>query len=225
MRARVVLCLLAGSLLSASPVLAAAVPTEGACPLENLSIVEGEPRDTEDVCEGAKDAVSFFYLQGFHTNPPLELKIVSRLPEEVGPTAVGSYWEKGRRILMLPYAEFRKYQTWFQVDIDRRLYRSLATHEVAHALASCNFAISNPTIQAKEYLAYVAMFTSMEPGLRARILQAIPGSGFASEAKITPIFYMFDPMRFGAEAYRHYMKAENGPRFLREVLAGRALID
>jgi hypothetical protein len=32
-------------------------------------------------------------------------------------------------------------------------------------------------------------------------------------------------MRFGAEAYRHYLKAGHSDAFLRAVLAGRALVD
>jgi hypothetical protein len=103
------------------------------------------------------------------------------------------------------------------------MYRSLAAHEVAHALAACNFAVREPTIQAKEYVAYVAMFATMDPVVRARVLRAIPGQGFQSESRINEIAYLFDPMRFGAECYRHYLGAGNGVKFLRAVLTGKAL--
>lgn len=126
---------------------------------------------------------------------------------------------------MLPYTEFRKQKTWFSVPIDRDLYRSFAAHETAHAVVASCFAIPRPTIQAKEYVAYVAMFATMSASLRARVLRAFPGNGFASEDQITAIFYMFDPMRFGAESYRHYMKSENGATFLQSVLAGKVLAE
>src|SRR5690606_11844739 len=69
------------------------------------------------------------------------------------------------KILMLPYAEFRKIGAWFGVPTDRDLYRSLAAHEAAHALASANFTVRPPSIQAHEYIAYVTMFSTMEPAL------------------------------------------------------------
>ena len=153
------------------------------------------------------------------------IEVTPRLPDEAGPTAAGCFIEQRRRIYMLPYARFREQKTWFGVPIDRRMYRSLAAHEATHALAACLFTVPNPTIQAKEYIAYVAMFSTMDEALRARALRATPGTGFESEARITPLLYMFDPMRFGAEAYRHYLKPEAGPAFVKAILAGRALVD
>ena len=82
------------------------------------------------------------------------------------------------------------------------MYRSLVTHEVAHAVASCNFAIPEPPIQAQEYVAYVAMFSMMNPNLRERVLAENPGAGFDSQLEMNEIVYLFDPMRFGVEAYR-----------------------
>ena len=176
-----------------------------------------------DACSGAAGALAFFASLGFSTDDPIVVEIVSKLPKNLGPTAVGCYLEQADRVLILPYSEFAKHQTWFHVAIDRNLYRILAAHEVAHALADCHFAIPNPSIQAKEYIAYVATFCAMNPETRRRVLRATPGTGFDSEMKINTVLYLFDPMRFGAEAYRHYRKAGNGPDFLRAVLAGESL--
>lgn len=37
--------------------------------------------------------------------------------------------------------------------------------------------------------------------------------------------YMLDPVRFGAQAYRHYLKPGNGREFLHAILAGKALVE
>ncbi len=111
------------------------------------------------------------------------------------------------------------------MPIDARMQRSVAAHEVAHALAACNFAASRPPVHAQEYVAYVVMLATMDPALRGRVLEANPGDGFATVSTIGELLYAFDTQRFGVEAYRHYAKPGHGDAFLRAVLAGEALAD
>src|SRR5512139_795056 len=208
---------------SASASDAQAATADRVCPASGVRVIAADTRDFRDACNGAQAAIAFFGAYRLHATEPLVLDVTPVMPAEAGSTAVGCYLEQQKRVFMLPYAEFSKQKTWFDLPIDRHLYRSLAAHEVAHAVAARNFTIPRPTIQAKEYVAYVATFATMDIPLRERVLRALPGDGFASEDKITAIFYMFEPMRFGAESYRHYMRPENGPAFLQSVLAGRAL--
>lgn len=197
-----------------------------ACPDPGVTVQASREADADDACVGAQQALSFFRGLGLAPpSEPLRVEIVPEIPIDPGRTAVGCYLEGDRRILMLPYAGFARQETWFGLPIGRALYRSLAVHEVAHALADCHFRIPEPTLQAKEYVAYVTMFATMEPGLRARVLRANPGSGFASEYRINAIVYLCDPMRFAAEAYRHYLKPGHGDAFLRKVLSGNALAE
>lgn len=125
----------------------------------------------------------------------------------------------------MPYAVFRRNKTWFGVAISREMYMALAAHEAAHAVAACNFRVPRPTIQAKEYIAYAAMFSSMSPELRQQALRSARSQGFDSLDRFTPLLYMFDPMRFGAEAYRHFSASSNRAELLQEILAGTALAD
>lgn len=195
------------------------------CPDSDVRVIAADAKDFHNACNGAKDATAFFAALGLQPTESLVLEVTPEMPTECGPTAVGCYLEQRKRVFMLPYAEFRKRKTWFNLPICRGLYRSIAAHETGHAVATSNFVITRPTIQAIEYVAYVPMFATMKTSLRERVLRALPGKGFASEDKITAIFYMFDPMLFGAESYRHYMKPENGPAFLQSVLAGRELTE
>jgi hypothetical protein len=195
------------------------------CPDAVISINAHEPADYVAICNGATDALSFFERLKLSPMHPLVVEIVPDLPDVVGETAVGCYLEDEQRILVLTFETFRKNRKWFGVPVDRSMYRSIVTHEVAHAVADCNFKVPSPTIQAKEYVAYVAMFVLMPPELRKRILLENPGSGFDNELKINEIVYLFNPMYFGVQAYRHYLKDGHGDAFLMSVLSGKALTE
>jgi hypothetical protein len=212
---------LLATLCASSPGIAATK----ACANTEVQVIGAAADDHQDVCAGAQAALDFLGLRGARPNGAVVIEVTSAVPQEAGPTAVGCYIAERKRVYMLPYADFRRRKTWFGVPIDRRLYRSVAAHEAAHAVAGCNFTMPRPSIQAQEYVAYVVTFATMEPSLRARALRALPGSGFASEDRITAISYMFDPMRFGAEAWRHYLKPDQGDAFIQSVLTGRALLD
>lgn len=195
------------------------------CPLSIVNIVAEVRADAADACRGASAAIEFFAALGLKTDEPISIEIMQRLPAPASEIAAGCYLQPQRRILLLTYARFEANRTWFNVPIDRELYQTVATHEVAHALAFCNFRIAKPTVHAAEYIAYVVAFASMSPALREMALAATPGEGFTNTAQISDVIYSLDPMRFAAESYRHYVKPGNGPAFLRAVLAGSALTD
>ncbi len=49
--------------------------------------------------------------------------------------------------------------------------------------------------------------------------------GFDSIDRFTPLLYMFDPMRFGAEAHRHFSNAAEPSRLIQAILDGEVLRD
>lgn len=211
------------ALLGAWSAAVRAEPAGPGCGLEQLRIVGANERDAADVCAGAARALSFYAEHGLALTKPVTLAVASQLPPGLPPTAAGIFLTGERRIHMLSFDAFRQFRTWLRLPIDRSMYQSLVAHEVAHAVTDANFLIPRPSIHAKEYLAYVALFATMTPALRERVLHAIPGQGFADEGRISFIVYMFDPMFFGAQAYRHYLKLDDRTAFLRAVLAGQAL--
>ena len=95
---------------------------------------------------------------------------------------------------------------------------------MAHVIAANNFSIPAPRIEAQEYIAYVTMLATMAPSYRELLLAQYPGRGFATEMGINTIVYLFDPLRFGIRAYRHFLKAENGKAFVQRILTGQALV-
>lgn len=195
------------------------------CPAGDASVQGADGTDFVDICSGVKSAMNFLAAHGIRPAEPIDIDVTASIPEEAGPTATGCYIEQKRRIYVVPYAVFRKNKTWFGVSITRELYRTLAAHEAAHAVVSCQFRVQRPTIQAKEYVAYVAMFSSMSPTLQRQALRGTRTEGFETLDRFTPLLYMFDPMRFGAEAYRHFSSVANRTELLQDILAGRALAE
>lgn len=197
---------------------------QGGCDLPGVKIVAVSAQDAADACHGARQAIHFFAGQGLRTDTPIEIHVQNEFPPDVSPSAAGCFYEREGKVLLRPYARFQASRTWFKVPISRALYRSLATHEVAHALATCNFGVPKPSIQAREYVAYAVMFSTMEPALRERILKAQPGVAPDTD-RITELLFVFDPMRFGVQAYRHHVLPQHGLPFLQAVLAGKELAE
>jgi hypothetical protein len=219
-----------GSLAILGTVFSAETSRAGAEPVAERRCDEGavvvrspSNADAATACDAASRAIAFLGSQGLQAPAEVAVEIAPKLPEIAGPSAVGCYLMREERVVVLTYAAFRQVGDWFGLPIDRELYASLIAHEVAHAVAACNFAAKHPPVEATEYIAYVAMLSTMQPELRSRVLGKFPGNGFEEEIEINAMVYMLDPMRFGAQAYRHYLKPGNGREFLRAVVEGRAL--
>lgn len=214
-------CLVAGAFLAA-PAQAEYLD----CRPYNIRVDSVDGGDAAASCLGARRAVSFLASQGFSIPGPIAIDLVEEMPDIVGPSALGAYFKQERRILILRYSAFRARSTWFRIPIDREVYRAVVSHEVAHAVASSNFEIAQPSILAQEYIAYVTLFSTIAPSHRNLILGLYPDAGSEGGAQIRdPVVYQVDPIRFGVNAYRHYRNPGNGRNFLREILSGAALAE
>jgi hypothetical protein len=201
-------------------------PTEQIrCGGQNVVVRAQERTDALLACEGARDAVQFLATQGLDATGEIVIEIVSSLPSTVTTSAAGCYLESQRIATVLSCSEFKKLGSWFDTPIDRSLYRSLVSHEVAHCVAGSNFRIAAPAIQAKEYIAYITQFATMEPALRERILSHFQGEAFEGDWQMGTTVYMFDCMAFGVRAYRHFLKLADRGAYLQAILDGRALAE
>lgn len=206
---------------------------EVTCATQDKPVHSCDPADVKLACEGANDAIYFLGAQGFNTAYRVVIVVAHKLPAAGMATAGGLYLdspdichrETAQAVHLLSYSEFKKFKNWFHIPIEASLYRGLAAHEVAHAISDCNFKLAKPTIQAKEYLAYVTMFATMAPAVRARILRKSPGHGYEGDWQMGTTIYMADPMRFGVQAYRHFLKPVNGRRYLHAILAGTVMVE
>ena len=201
--------------------------TETRCDVPNGVVVvrSPDPDDALTACEGSRDAIMFLPSQGLDVPVDVTIELLAAMPAEASASAAGYYLESERKALILVYSQFRKFKSWFGIPIDRSLYRSLASHEVAHSVAAYNFKIPKPSIQAKEYIAYVTQLSTMEPVMRARVLAQFPSKAFEDDGQMNPTIYLFDSSCFGVRAYRHFLKPANGRNYLHAILAGKALAE
>jgi hypothetical protein len=181
---------------------------------------EGAP-ETEDVCSAAKEVFEFFRALGLTEMAPITLSIVDEFPAELGVKVLGCFFAKDMHIKLLSRARASAIGTWLDRPLDRKLYKSLASHEIAHALTHCNARGASLSARAQEYVAYVAMFVTMDPEHKAAILAANPDASFETEEQISDTHYYLAPYKFGVAVYRHYLLPGNGNRFLMLILCAR----
>lgn len=213
-RAGMIVAVLGAALLYASATRADGVP----CP-ERVSVTVAGA-DARMACAAAGESLAFLDANGLSPTEPIEIHIVSRLPKEEVADALGCYDQRDRQIHVLDLASCRGKGSILGLPVDAELHRSVIVHEVAHAAAAPRFAVAKPGIAAQEYIACVAQLFVLSEGTRARILERHPGTGFATTAEINSMIYLMDPNYFAAQAWRHFMRPENGAAFIRRLLAG-----
>jgi hypothetical protein len=211
-----------GVALAAEP---SADTTEIRCEARNVSVASAEATDLRLACQGARDAVDFLAAQGLDATGEVAIDLVRILPDAADLASAGVFLESEGRVVVVTFAEFLKFKTWFELAIDASLYRSLVAHEVAHAIAAANFKVPSPSIQAKEYIAYVTMLATMDPEVRQRVLSHSPNHGFEGDWQMSSTIYMLDPMRFAVRAYRHFLKPGNGGAYLQHILSGEVMVE
>jgi len=194
------------------------------CSSQNVVVRSPVHSDAWIACEGARDAIEFLESYGLDIPGDIEIELRTRLPAGISSSAAGCCIRSEFRVLILVYSEFKKFETWFGVPIGSSLYRSVVSHEVAHVVADFNFTISEPSIQAQEYIAYITQFLTMEPELRDRVLADFSGKAFEGDWQMSKTIYMFDPMGFGIRAYLHFLNLIERNEYLHSILNGEALL-
>jgi hypothetical protein len=194
-----------------------------ACPPGDVRVAGGPAEDALAVCAAAHSVSAFFRSVGLPRTAAIRVLLVERMPTEHAGNVLGCFTPRDARVTVLSFQAASSRGRWFGQAMDRPLYASLVAHEIAHALAWCNAAGNPLGVRAAEYVAYVAMFATMDPARRQAILAEDPEIRFDSERQISDDFYYIAPNRFAIAAYRHFLRPENGARFLHAVLRAAAL--
>lgn len=200
-----------------------APPNYRDCEVTDLKIESKNLEDAQDACAAGLDVHAFFRGAGLMKSAPVTLVVVDNMPAEHGDNVMGYFTPENMQIRILSFAASSERGSWFGYPMDRFIYKSLAAHELAHALGWSNTTGGTLSLRAREYVAYVVMFATMEPNHRSAILAEIQGTGFTSDEQISDAYYYFGPLQFGVQAYRHYLRPKNGVRFLRAILRGEVL--
>lgn len=193
------------------PVLCAGVPA---------AVQTRQPQALEPACAGARDA--FAFLAPLHPPPlrPLLIELVAQLPPDLQRDAVGFYAPRLHRLMVLELPTFMVHRRWFGVPTSLAMYRSVVAHEVVHALVNTYLNGRYLANAGHEYVAYVAMFATMEAVTRQAVMAAMPDASFSFDSEINDMRYALDPMSFGVASYRHWLRQPDGMQFLRRVIEG-----
>jgi len=198
-------------------------PRGFACPDAPLTLRGGDADDHADICAGGSAAVAFLERHGLPAPKRIDVEIVARMPPGYAPDAAGCFDPARRLVLLVDHAAFTRFGRWTGRPIDRAVHRAIAAHEVAHAVSTCHFAMPRPGLVAGEYVAYVTMFATMDPALRAHALAVHPDPPWADAEPPDETEYAAEPMRFGARAWRHWLARPDPEETLPAVLEGRLL--
>ena len=190
------------------------------CNTSNVGVLGGDSQSASLACEGATRAVAFLKGFGLDVSYPIDVELVDQVANRA---AAGHLVASSKKALVLNYPAFQKFQKWLRVPIDAEIYRVLVAHEVAHVVAAHNFQVAKPTVQAHEYIAYVTSFATMSLPQREIVLSQFSGDGFETEQQMNTTIYLCDPMRFGAEAYRHFVKQDKHADYLWSILSGHVI--
>ena len=185
------------------------------------AVVAGASADESEIaCDGARAAFAFFAPLDLRPVPGLTIELSAALPAGAPSDAVACFVIPQRRIIVLRYEPFSWHRSWFGLAADKRLYRAVIAHEVAHAIVACHAGEPRLSFAAQEYIAYVAMIATMPEEHRRELLALHPGSGFDNVVQINEFAYAFNPARFAAESYRHCIRQPDPRAYLRRVLDG-----
>ena len=212
----------------ASSATAAEAPTASVLPATRCAdaplLVRGaDAADLADTCAGGAAAIGFLVGHGLDASVPIEVEVVDRMPAGLIPDAAGVFDPARDRALLLGYAGFARFGSWLGWPVDRAMHRAIAAHEVAHLFAAHHFAMRRPGPIASEYIAYVTMFATMDPGLREHVLAVHPDPPWTDDAPPDEADVAAEPLRFGARAWRHWLRQPDPAVTLRAVLEGRLL--
>ncbi len=186
-------------------------------------VVRGSASEAEAICVAAGRALEFFAAQNLDVDTPVTIRIVEHLSGSHSGQPIGHYDPAGDYVEIVSLEEARRSlgnKPPFGIDFDLRMYQSFVAHEVAHAVATRNFAYENPTRVAQEYLAYSAQLATLPPELREEVLQSQDVEAFTDVHEMTILYYALNPNAFAVKSYRHYVLPDNGDRFLAALLKG-----
>lgn len=196
------------------------------CPDTGALVHASDTADAQSACRAVADTQAFLAAQGLDTSHAIEIRFVEVMPEIVaGLPVLGCYVRSEQVIYALSFEQCRTRRLPHDIVVDRNFHRALVVHEVAHRIVTANAGREPLSAVAHEYFAYVTMFATMPAEQREQVLQKIPGSGFDAIVEINLTTYLLNPMFFGVQAYRHFLKPANGRVFLRRVLDRQVLVE
>lgn len=192
-----------------------------ACPTVAVELSAANVQEQALVCRAAENARDFFLAHGIMIQRPIRVRLQSdELMSHANHIGLYDAREDTIHIVTLEHAvKHRREDSPFDTRMDRSLYASFVSHEIAHAIA---YQYSGATLStlAQEYLAYVTQISTMPMATRTSLLARFDEEAFADVDDISMIYYQLNPNAFGIKAFLHYSTLPDKSGFVRDLLAG-----
>lgn len=195
--------------------------TEVECEFPGVTVFSGQPKEGELACEAAGDALQFMQDQGFRVDTWFTITLVDHPLSLHGEEVRGTFNSGNFQIKIPTFSQARVMADRhppFGMIMDHAMWKSFVVHEVAHAIAQANFRISEPSLEAHEYIAYVVQLATQPKTLRQKLLATYDNPAFQHERQISRIFLQLGPEVFAVKAYRHYVAQPDSKRFFQHLL-------
>lgn len=196
-----------------------------ACPDTGVVVMVAGQAEADEVCQASRLAGGFLASVGLALPDEVKVYLLARLPPGVADAEeLGRYDGRTRAVQVLDYraaqAQARHTVPGMGVAMDRALWRSYIVHELAHAAIHAGCDKHCPDRASHEYVAAVTQIATLPDPVRRRVLgHHGEVAAFERPEEISEIYYALSPCRFAVKAYRHYLRPEHGPAFLRRLLA------
>ena len=196
--------------------------SEVLCADSKIVVVGKAHVDQEEACFTARETLSFLESIGLKVNGSVTIKLVDHFNGQASKHAIGQYDARSHEISLLSYDAALKAslkRPAFHVAMSRPLWQGYVSHELAHVAALEHFNSGVPVFTAGEYIAAVTQLSMLSQTTRERIFRNYHDvEAFDNEDEITELYYLMDPCMFAVKAYLHYLKPENGPKFINRLI-------
>ena len=200
------------------------------CHVAGMRVEGGTETDRWQACMAARDAIAFLSANGVEFKGEVAVRVLPRLLPSDPKDAVALFDTARQEIRILEYeaathaALVGPFAIW--PEVSPALWRSFVAHEVAHLVASANFAAEVPQFTATEYIGCVTQVATLPQQLRdAMLAHYAAQSPFTDIGQVSAMLYLIDPSAFTIRAYRHFSALDDAPRMLRVLLDNGAPSD
>lgn len=176
------------------------------------------------VCRVAERVSSVLRVCGLDVLDPIPVYVVSDLPAECPPHALGYFDARDATVTIPTYTAcvaLAGPDGRLGVPITSPLYESLIAHELVHATVSQHQRRTALNRAGHEYLAYATQFVTMAPALRARILARFPQADPVRLDELSEVYLDLAPDRFAVKSYLHFVASKDRCGLIEDLLEGR----
>jgi len=192
------------------------------CAGTRIVVVAKSKYDYEGICLAARNSLAFLASIGLALDTRTTIRISDHFGCEGCNHTIGQFDPRSGEIKLLSYeaALMASYERpAFRVAMSRPLWHSYVSHELAHAASLRHFALGVQTFTATEYIAAVVQLATLAPTMRNDILRNYSDvAAYDNEVAISHLYYLMNPCMFAVKAYLHYLKPENGPKFIDRLI-------